>query len=129
MTPEQVEKNILATDEDVFPAVVAFVMANNPAWLPELQEFLDNVSDEFIPFIMANRDKGATKMEIWLKDMEREIKGLGERKGFVYAAVLNVNGPKGHSVVKGYELFFPVGENGKPTDIIPLARASEMPSH
>lgn len=124
MTPEELEKSILATDEECFPFIAQFIMQHNPKWMSEYQAFLDMTSREFIPFIQQN--KGAGKSEIFFKDVERAIEGK-ELKGFVYVAILNLILNDEYQVVKSYELFFPTDKSGEPTGIMSLARRSEQP--
>jgi hypothetical protein len=117
MTLEELETKVIAIDEDVFEAVAMFIAAHNLNWMPEYQELLDRVSDEFIPFIQQN--PAAHKSEFFFRDMERNV----EEKlltGYVYIALLNLDGHSDDNVVKAYELFFPVDPTGKPIDAIQL---------
>lgn len=125
-TKEDYLNNVLAMGEDVFPQVSIFVMQHNPEWMGEYQDFLDHVSNEFIPFISAN--EGAGKDEYFFKDIEREVEGQ-QLKGFVYSVLLTMQRDAAREVVKSYELFFPVDETGKVFDMMMLARQSELPRH
>jgi hypothetical protein len=117
MDIQALTENLIAIDEDVLASVSTFIMEHNPGWLPEYQELLDKVSSEFIPFIDAN--PAAHKTEFFFQDMERNVEGES-MNGYVYIALLNLDGHSDDNVVKAYELFFPVDEQGNPQDAIQL---------
>lgn len=122
MTEEGIEKNLIAMDDDAFQEVAIFIMENNPDWMTDYQEFQDKVALEFIPFIQQNQ--WASKAHYFFKDMERDVEGT-KLVGFTYTALLTMTEPGKEEVIKGYELFFPVGKDDKPYDVMMLQQASE----